>query len=207
LVPSARGDAAPLAALVDGVRYTPMCLRLPPFVAAYFAKRWVSLLAQGVFLVMFVAAVGAYQTRRHLRARVAPDFVLQDLSGQRVSLADYRGKKVLLHFFATWCGVCRLELPSLRSLANHLGPDEALLAIVEDSSDVEAVRRYAHEHDLDYRILLGSPEVIRAYRVNVFPTNYFLNGDGSIDRSSVGLSTRLGLGARLWLADAGGVRH
>jgi len=75
------------------------------------------------------------------------------------------------------------------------------------ASYVEAVRRYAHEHDLDYRILLGSPEVIRAYRVNVFPTNYFLNGDGSIDRSSVGLSTRLGLGARLWLADAGGVRH
>jgi peroxiredoxin len=163
----------------------------------------VSLLVQGAFLVMFVAAVGAYQTRRHLRARVAPDFVLQELSGRSVRLADYRGKKVLLHFFATWCGVCRLELPSLRSLARNLGPDEALLAVVEDSSDVDAVRRYAREHDLDYPILLGSPDVIRAYRVTVFPTNYFLNGDGSIDRSSVGLSTRLGLGARLWLADAG----
>lgn len=179
-----------------------LALRLPPPLARHLAKPWVSLLAQGAVLLALVFGIGAYQTRRHLHAQLAPDFTLQELSGREVRLADYRGKKVLLHFFATWCGVCRLELPSLRSLARNLGPDEALVAVVEDASDVEAVRRYAREHELAYPILLGTPEVIQAYRVSSFPTNYFLNGDGSIDRSTVGLSTRLGLGARLWLASA-----
>lgn len=167
------------------------------------ARRSVSWVAQGVVLVGLLFALGAYQTRRHLRARVAPDFVLPDLSGRRVSLADYRGKKVLLHFFATWCGVCRLELPSLRGLAQRLGPNEALVAVVEDSADAEAVRGFARKHELNYPVLLGSPEVFRAYRVSAFPTNYFVNGDGTIAGSTVGLSTRLGMATHLWLTHAG----
>lgn len=163
-----------------------------------------SFAAQGIGVVAFVFALGAFQTRKHLRARVAPDFVLPELSGRRISLADFRGKKVLLHFFATWCGVCRVELPSLRGLAQHLGQNEVLVAVVEDSTDVEAVRRFAREHELTYPILLGSPEVIRAYRVSAFPTNYFVNGDGTIAGSSVGLSTRLGMATHLWLTHAGG---
>lgn len=172
--------------------------------ARLFARPWVSFAAQSIGVVALLLALGAYQTRKHLRARVAPDFALTALSGERVSLADLRGKKVLLHFFATWCGVCRLELPSLRALAEHLGPNEALLAVVEDSTDVEAVRRYAREHELSYPILLGSPEVVRAYRVSAFPTNYFVNGDGTIAGSTVGLSTRLGMATHLWLTHARG---
>lgn len=166
------------------------------------SKRW---LVVGIELLLVAAAVfgaGAYQTRKHLKGRVAPDFELVDLSGERVRLRDFRHKKVLLHFFATWCGVCRLELPSLKGLKAHLGPGEALVAVVEDSSDVEAVRRYAQAHELNYPILLGSTEVLRAYRVGAFPTNYYLNGDGTISGSTVGLSTRVGMSARLWLADA-----
>jgi len=179
-------------------------MRLPPALTRLLARRWVSWAAQGLVLVALVFALGAYQTRRHLRARVAPDSVLPELSGQRVSLADYRGKKVLLHFFATWCGVCRLELPSLRGLAQRLGPNEALVSVVEDSTDAEAVRRFAREHELNYPVLLGSPDVFRAYRVSAFPTNYFVNGDGTIAGSTVGLSTRLGMATHLWLTHAGG---
>ena len=106
---------------------------------------------------------------------------------------------MLIHFFATWCGVCRAELPSLRGLSRNLGPNETLLAIVEDSDDVEAVRRFAREHELSYPILLGTRETLRAYRVSSFPTNYYVNGDGSIQASTVGLSTRLGMAFRLFL--------
>ena len=106
---------------------------------------------------------------------------------------------MLIHFFATWCGVCRAELPSLRGLSQNLGPNETLLAIVEDSDDVEAVRRFAREHELSYPILLGTRETLRAYRVSSFPTNYYVNGDGSIQTSTVGLSTRLGMAFRLFV--------
>src|SRR5207247_1270815 len=100
-----------------------------------------------LFAGLFVA-VSAYQTRHHLARQPAPDFTLRDLTGGSRSLSQFRGKKVLLHFFATWCGVCRAELPSLRGLANNLGPDEILLAIVEDADDPEAIRRFAREHEL-----------------------------------------------------------
>ncbi len=145
------------------------------------------------------AAVTAYQTRNHVR-QVAPDFALQDLRGHRTTLRDFRDKKVLLHFWATWCGVCKAELPSLRGLARNLAPDEAVVTVVEDSDDVEAVRRFAAEHELSYPILLGERAVLRAYGVGAFPTNYYLNGDGSIASTSVGISTRLGMALGLWRA-------
>jgi peroxiredoxin len=156
-------------------------------------------------LVLFAiwGLIGAYQTRRHVAhdGTPAPDFELRDLSGQSVSLSGLRGRKVVLHFFATWCGVCRAELPSVRSLHANLESDEALLAIAEDSDDVEALRAFALTHELEYPILLGTREVLRAYAVGAFPTNYYLNADGTVSSSTVGLSTRLGMALRLIVAD------
>jgi len=151
-------------------------------------------LAAGIFL-----GVSAYQTRDHVARQPAPDFTLVDLDGHRVSLSAHRHKKVLLHFWATWCGVCRAELPSLRSLQRSLAPDEVLLTIVEDSDDAEAVRSFVREHGLTYPVLLGTEGVRRAYRVRSFPTNYYVNGDGSVRTSTVGLSTRLGMALNLGL--------
>jgi peroxiredoxin len=176
-------------------------------VGAQARQWWRRVLLQLAAFGALFALVTAYQTRTHV-TEVAPEFTLLDLGGNRVQLRDYRNKKVMLHFWATWCGVCKAELPSLRGLARNLAPDEALLTIVEDSDDAEAVRRFAEEHDLSYPILLGERAVLRAYRVGAFPTNYYLNGDGSIDSSSVGLSTRLGMAVRLWRASgapAGGI--
>jgi len=163
--------------------------------------RWAQLSLQlGLFLAIFLG-VSAYQTRHHVVREPAPEFTLLDLSGKPVSLSAFRGKKVLLHFWATWCGVCRAELPSLRSLQRSLGPDEVLLSVVEDSDDVEAVRGFVREHELSYPVLLGTPDVQRAYRVRSFPTNYYVNGDGTVRTSTVGLSTRLGMALHLLRTD------
>ena len=146
--------------------------------------------------------ISAYQTRGHVPsgAAAAPAFTLTDLTGREVSLAEYAGRRVVLHFFATWCGVCKAELPSLRAVHSGLARDEALLAIVADAEDLEQVRRFAAEHELTYPILLATEEVLRAYGVDRFPTNYYLNGDGSVSTSSTGLSTWLGMRARLFFA-------
>lgn len=165
-------------------------------------RRWLHTLLQVAAIGALFTGVTAYQTRNHA-SQVAPDFTLLDLHGEPVQLRDYRDKKVLLHFWATWCGVCKAELPSLRGLARNLAPDEALVTIVADSDDVDAVSRFAEAHDLSYPILRAEPAVLEAYGVGAFPTNYYLNGDGSIDSTSVGISTRLGMALRLWLATAG----
>lgn len=155
------------------------------------------------FFLVFWALAGLYQTRKHAgkSGAPAPAFTLLDLSGREVSLAQFRHKKVVLHFFATWCGVCKVELPSVRGVYANLDSDEVLLAIAEDADDVDALRRFALEHDLKYPILRATPEVLRAYGVSAFPTNYYVNGDGSVDSSSTGLATRLGMELRLLAAD------
>lgn len=155
-------------------------------------------LALGVWL-----AAGAYQTRRHVSASdaPAPAFTLSDLTGRPVSLASFRGKKVMLHFFATWCGVCKAELPSVRGVHGGLDEDEVLLAVAEDSDDVDALRRFARDHELRYTILRGTREVLAAYSVSAFPTNYYLNADGTVSSSTTGLSTRLGMELRLLATD------
>lgn len=147
--------------------------------------------------------LGAYQTRRHIssHAGAAPDFTLTDLSGRTVALQDYRGKKVMLHFFATWCGVCKAELPSVRGVQNGLGDDEVLLAVAEDADDVAALQRFAREHHLEYPILLGRRDVLVAYAVSAFPTNYYLDADGTVSSSTTGLSTRIGMALRLFAAE------
>lgn len=146
--------------------------------------------------------VSAYQTRKHVAANgtAAPAFVLTDLSGRKVSLTDLRKHKVVLHFFATWCGVCKAELPSVRAVQRGLAEDEILLAIAADAEDPERVKRFALEHGLDYPILLATDDVLRAYSVDRFPTNYYLNGDGSVSSSTAGLSTLLGMKFRLLMA-------
>jgi peroxiredoxin len=165
-------------------------------------RRLALLLEVGVVLLAWLA-ISAYQTRRHVSSgsESAPGFTLTDLSGQSVSLRDFHGKKVVLHFFATWCGVCKAELPSVRGVHGALDEDEVLLAIAADSDDVEALRRFAKERGLAYPILLGTRAVLAAYAVSAFPTNYYLNADGSVSSSTTGLSTRLGMELRLLLAD------
>jgi peroxiredoxin len=133
---------------------------------------------------------------------LAPDFTLLDLSGREVSLSDLKDHKVMLHFFATWCGVCKVELSSMRGLHENLDEDELVVAIAADGDDVEALRRFASEHDLEYPILRGTPDVLAAYGVDSFPTNYYLNGEGTVSASSVGLSTRLGMAFRLAATDS-----
>jgi peroxiredoxin len=159
---------------------------------------------QVLAVVLLWVALSAYQTRRHVGGDgiSAPAFTLVDLSGRRVSLADHRHKKVVLHFFATWCGVCKVELPSVRSLSKSLDDDEVLLAIAADSDDPEALRRFAREHALEYPILLADDDVLRAYGVDKFPTNYYVNGDGSVSSSAVGLSTLVGMKLRLFAANS-----
>lgn len=172
----------------------------PARLRALLGDRRVGTALQVLALVAIWFAVSAYQTRRHVGHGGAPAFTLIDLSGREVSLADYRQKKVVLHFFATWCGVCKAELPSVRAVHRGLDDDEVLLGIAADSDDPETLRRFAREHGLEYPILLASGDVLRAYGVNKFPTNYYLNGDGSVSSSSVGLSTLIGMKLRLLAA-------
>lgn len=169
------------------------------------SKKWGARLrswaVQGLLLVVVVIGVQTWQQRDLISNREpAPGFELKRLDGQRVALSEYRGKTVLVHFWATWCGVCKQELGTLNAVQQNLEPDEVLLTIVEDSDDVEHLRRFVKEHDLQYPVLLATPDVIRSYRVSAFPTNYVIDHEGRIAGKDVGMATRWGLRSRMGCA-------
>lgn len=151
----------------------------------------------GVILLVFFG-LGLWQTRGLLpKGEPLPEFDLVDLEGERVTLTDYRGKTLLVHFWATWCGVCRQEFSALNALHENLEPDEALLTVVADSKDRARLAQFVREHQLEYPVLLGTQELLGNYKIEAFPTNYYVDSAGLLRDKTVGLSTRLSMGARM----------
>lgn len=166
-------------------------------------RRWllVSLEIAGALLLALVFS--AWQARKLLPddGRQAPDFHLVDLNGRQLTLADFRGKTTLVHFWATWCGVCRQEFAALNAVQKGLARDQALLTVVADGDDLTRLRRFVREENLSYPVLLGTREVLERYRVQAFPTNYYLDKAGRLRDATLGLSTRFSMQARLNYAE------
>ena len=118
----------------------------------------------------------------------APGFTLADLDGQPVSLADLRGRTVVLNFWATWCGPCRMEAPAFASFA-EAHPDVAVIGIVADGPPAK-VRKVSGELGISYPVLMGEPETFRAYGVDTFPTTVVVAPDGSVRWAHTGLMLR-----------------
>jgi peroxiredoxin len=153
-----------------------------------------------VALVALVfAAVMAWQTRHLPTGAPAPDFTLRTLSGEQVRLSELRGKPVVLAFWAPWCGVCEVESSTLSALRGTVGDSAHVLSVAVAYEDEEDVRRFAREHAVDYPVLLGDEALRRDFRVEQFPTTFFVSSEGRLERAAVGYTTRLGLLWRMWL--------
>lgn len=124
----------------------------------------------------------------------APAFTLRDLDGAEVSLRDYRGRKVVLNFWATWCTPCRAEVPMVSSFARS-NPEVAVVGVAVDGS-VNNLRRAAADLGIDYQILRATPDVVKAYGASTVPTTVFVDEEGRVDSVHVGLITT----PQLWFA-------
>lgn len=120
----------------------------------------------------------------------APDFTLTDQNGETVRLSDYRGKKVILNFWATWCPPCRAEMPHMQQFhENNPDGDVEILAVNLTSQDKgdEAIRSFIDEFGLTFQIPMDeSGEVAQTYQVRTVPTTYILNTKGEIAQKIVG---------------------
>jgi peroxiredoxin len=115
----------------------------------------------------------------------APDFTLPDLTGQDVSLQDFRGKVVLLNFWASWCVPCRSETPALQRLyEKYQDQDFVVIGVSIDEETVEAVPDFIEEFGLTYPILLDTTRVSTgqdgSYRLEGIPQSYFIDAEGII---------------------------
>ncbi len=128
----------------------------------------------------------AYLKDREALNRPAPDFTLSSLGGGTVRLADHRGKKILLNFWATWCLPCRLEIPELRKIHSELNGDKFQLLTVSAESETE-IKEFMRGNNMEYPVLLDDGSVLRDYNVQAFPTIVLIDEDGRITDISHGL--------------------
>lgn len=113
---------------------------------------------------------------------IAPDFTLKDLNGKDVKLSDYRGKVVILNFWAVWCKYCKQEMPDLNELNKELEKNnDAVIIAVDSQESPETVKDYITSNNINLKILLDSDgSVTQTYGISGFPTTFILNKDGSL---------------------------
>jgi peroxiredoxin len=122
--------------------------------------------------------------------RPAPDFTLLDLDGRPVSLSDWRGRPVLINFWATWCGPCEVEMSDIQAAYEaHAEQDFVVLAVAVDDN-AQNVRRFFEKHNLTFQPLLDDGQVSGAYQVFGLPTSFFVNADGHIIAVHTGVLTK-----------------
>jgi peroxiredoxin len=121
---------------------------------------------------------------------VASDFSLQDMSGKTVKLSDYKGKVVLLEFWATWCPPCRASVPGLQKL--HMAYKDkglVLLAVSMDEGGLDEVRSFIKESGITYTVLKGTEDVAMKYDVRSIPMMLVLNKEGKIAKRYLGMGS------------------
>ena len=123
---------------------------------------------------------------------LAPDFELKDETGKTVRLSDYRGQVVLLNFWATWCGPCKLEIPWFVEFEqNHKDEGFAVLGVSMDEDGWDSVKPYMERVKVNYRVLLGTDSVAMLYGgVDSLPTTFLIDRDGKIASVHIGLVSK-----------------
>jgi thiol-disulfide isomerase/thioredoxin len=115
------------------------------------------------------------------------DFSLGSLDGSRRSLSSFKGKVVFLSFWATWCGPCKEELPSIQALYNKLAGKGFVVLAVDLGEDTVKVSQFVKEHNLTFPILLDTDGAVGAtFGTSSIPTNYLLDRSGRIIARIVG---------------------
>lgn len=170
----------------------------PPKAAKHNSLVWIVV----IVAVAVMLAFAPYMARRarnspgnengELKGKAAPEFSLETLDGKTVRLADFRGKAVLLNFWATWCQPCKIEMPWFEELQREYGAQGLqVVGIAMDDAPKEDISKFAKEMGVNYPILLGKESVGDAYGgVQFLPSTFFIDRDGKIVDRIFGLKSR-----------------
>jgi cytochrome c biogenesis protein CcmG/thiol:disulfide interchange protein DsbE len=147
-------------------------------------------------------AGGAPQFIPMLLGKPAPAFTLEDLGGRKASLADYKGKALLINFWATWCGPCKIETPWLIELRNQYAAQgfEVLGISMDDldrgnprelSEEKQEIERFVRQTQIPYPVLIDGDSISRPYGgLDQLPTSFFVNRDGTVVAAQLGVTSK-----------------
>jgi len=140
-----------------------------------------------VLALALATAAHAAELRPWTGNAVPPDLALRDLQGREHRLSDYRGKVVLVNFWATWCEPCREEMPAMQRLQERLAGKPFVILAVDFGEGEPRVKAFLEKLPLSFTFLLDRDgSVVRAWRVRVLPVSFVIDADQKIRYSAVG---------------------
>lgn len=119
----------------------------------------------------------------------APDFALKTLEGKTIKLSDYKGKIIIIDFWATWCPPCRKGIPDLIELQKVYSKDLVIVGIsLDQERTLKDLKPFIENYGINYPVVLGNEKVVKDYGgINAIPTSFIVDQKGFIIDSHVGL--------------------
>ena len=132
-----------------------------------------------------------YTNTNYNNSQKAPNFILTDTNGKQVKLSDYKGKIVILDFWATWCPPCRRGIPDLIDLQKQYKKNLAVIGISLDIDSKKEVVPFIKEYGINYKVVYGNNEVVQKYgNIQSIPTTFIIDQNGNIVTSYIGLQRK-----------------
>lgn len=119
--------------------------------------------------------------------QIAPDFELEGHGGDTVRLSDYRGERVIVNFWATWCPPCRAEIPDFNKLYENKDVEILAVNLTSTENSNEGVSQFIEEYEMEFPVPMDvNSEVANAYDVVAYPTSYMIDSSGHIHHVALG---------------------
>lgn len=159
-----------------------------------FWRRW---LPETILIVAIVFAVNGWQTRNAARGPVPP-LEGVTLNGEPFNIEQFRGRPAIIHFWASWCPICRTEQDAIDAVAE----DHPVMTVALQSGDEPTVQGYLDDNKLKFQVLNDRKgEIANRFGVTGVPTSFVIDSHGEIRFVERGYTTNWGLRLRLWLAE------
>ena len=161
------------------------------------ARKWRRRLIEALVFIIVIAGIRAWQ-QRDVVSGAAPALAGVLLDGKAYSLPEKPAQPVLVHFWATWCPVCKAEQGSIQAIADN---QPQVITVAMQSGKPDEVARFRREQQVSFPVLNDADgRISAAWGVHAVPASFIIDRDGQIRHIEIGYTTGIGLRLRLWLA-------